>query len=322
MMQLSPASSGLKGAVAAHTTRPPRWTTTPSTKATTTTTTTAPRPAAFLRSHRSPLTTTLAALDPSTPTTALPALGAVLVAALGLGGFRAAGYSSLEYAKAATLSKFVPRGSATPDSRGAKVVLIGASTRDVYYLPKDTLSAIVIGSDVNPSLFDQAGVSAGVPTTGKRVSPAAPWGGPSGFAAAGSLDAVVVLGSALGKMETAKDRALCLREAAKALRPGRPLVLLQALKDDDSSSPLRPLIGPSGGGGAMLASDLEAALEGAGFAYVEWGVELQGTDPHALGVAVTPDEQAAKDGGEDGVASAGKRRRREAASIAEKTKGF
>lgn len=269
--------------------------------------------------RRAPTTTvvTVAALDAadaSTTASALPAVGAAVVAVLGLGGYRAALYSTLEYAKAAALARFVPKGAATPNSRGAKVVLLGASTRDIYYLPKDTLSAVAIGSDVNVGLFDQAGVSAGVPTTGKKVAPSAPWGGPEGFAAAGSLDAVVALGSALGKL-TAQERAQCLREAVKALRPGRPLVMLQALSE--GGSPLRGVVGPGGGSGAIPASELEKALEEAGFAYVEWGVELQGADPHALGVAVTPSSQ---DGGEEASASGGKRRRREAAA-AEK-KGF
>jgi hypothetical protein len=242
-------------------------------------------------------------------------VGAAVVAVLGLGGYRAALYSTLEYAKAAALARFVPKGAATPNSRGAKVVLLGASTRDIYYLPKDTLSAVAIGGDVNAGLFDQAGVSAGVPTTGKKVAPNQPWGGPDGFAAAGSLDAVVALGSALGKL-TSQERAQTLREAVKALRPGRPLVLLQALSE--GGSPLRGLVGPGGGSGAIAASDLEKALEEAGFAYVEWGVELQGADPHALGVAVTP--QVGGGGEDEASGSGGKRRRREAAA-AEK-KGF
>lgn len=259
----------------------------------------------------------VAAAADATSSAATPALGAALVvAALGVGGFRAALYSTLEYAKAAALARFVPKGSATPNSRGAKVVLLGASTRDVYYLPKDTLSAVVIGADVNPSLFDQAGVSAGIPTTGRRVPAGAAWGGSEGqVAAAGTLDAVVALGSCLGKLPP-QERASCLREARWALRPGRPLVLLQALAE--GASPLRPLVGPGGGSGAMPAAELERALEEAGFGYVEWGVELGGTDPHALGVAVTPQEGGEDKGGEGAAAMGGKRRRREAAE----KKGF
>jgi len=258
----------------------------------------APRPC--LRRRRP----ALAALDAATAAPAL--LGAAAVALLGAAGFRAALYSTLEYAKAAALARFVPRGPATPDARGAKVVLLGASTRDVFYLPSDTLAAVAVGADCNPSIFDQAGASAGVPTTGRRACPSLPWGGPDGFAAPGSLDAVVALGSALGKL-SAGDRAACLREAVRALRPGRPLVLLQALSE--GASPLRALVGPGGGGaGAMPAAELERALEDAGFAYVEWGVELQGTDPHALGVAVSPGEG---DGEADARVGSGKRKRRE-----------
>lgn len=279
------------------------------------------RPFGARRRTPAPTVVVTAALDAAdaistaaaTPTAAaLPAVGAAVVAALGLGGYRAALYSTLEYAKAAALSRFVPKGAATPNARGAKVVLLGASTRDIYYLPKDTLSAVVVGGDVNPGLFDQAGVSAGVPTTGRRAAVDEAWGGSEGFAAAGSLDAVVALGSALGKL-TPQERAGCLREAVKALRPGRPLVLLQALSE--GGSPLRALIGPGGGGGgAMAASELEKALEEAGFAYVEWGVELQGADPHALGVAVTPQAGGEEEGGGGGSVSSGKRRRREAAA--------
>ena len=246
----------------------------------------------------------------------LPAAGAAaFVAALGIGGFRAALYSTLEYSKAATLSKLVPRGSATPQSRGAKVVLLGAAPRDLYYLPKDTLAAVAVGEDVQPALFDQAGVSAAVPTTGKRVAP----GGREGWAQAeiaapASVDAVIALGSALGKLGTREELARCLSEAKRALRPGRPLIFVQALAE--GGSPLRGVIGPGGGAGAIAAGDLEKALEDAGFAYVEWSVELQGTDPHALGVAVTPDDGAADAG--DALVGERRRQRREASA----KKGF
>jgi hypothetical protein len=250
---------------------------------------------------------------------ALPLVGAALAALLGAGGLRAALYSTLEYAKAAAFARFVPKGAATPSARGAKVLLVGAAPRDIYYLPKDTLSATVIGADVNPSLFDQAGVSAAIPTTGRRMGPGEPWGGAAGVAAAGSLDAVVSLGSALGKMGR-EERGAFLREAKASLRPGRPLIMLQALEEGGSFA--RALIGPGGGSGAIPAAELERALEEAGFAYVEWGVELQGTDPHALGVAVTPAEgDAAEDGG--GSSSSGKRRRKATAGKLEAAKrGF
>lgn len=258
----------------------------------------------------------------------LPLAGAAIAALLGAAGLRAALYSTLEYAKAAALAKFVPKGAATAASRGAKIVLTGVAPRDVYYLPKDTLAATVIGRDVNPSLFDQAGVSAAVPTTGRRMDgglgPGEAWGGPGGVAAADSLDAVVCLGSALGRMGR-EERGAFLREAKAALRPGRPLVMLQALDESGGLVFARAVIGPGGGGGcAMPAAELEKALEEAGFAYVEWEVQLQGTDPHALGVAVTPTAAAAQgdaveEGG--GRSGSGKRRRQLQAAATEK-RGF
>jgi hypothetical protein len=268
------------------------------------------------RYYRRRVAVVRAAMDPDI----LPAAGAAaFAAALGIGGFRAALYSTLEYSKAATLAKLVPKGAATPSSRGAKVVLLGAAPRDLYYLPKDTLTAVVVGSEVNPSLFDQAGVSAGVPTTGKRVAPGRQaWASAeAGVAAPASLDAVVALGSALGKLPSRQELLACLREAKRALRPNRPLIFLQAI-EGEGASPLRALIGPGGGAGAIRAVDLESALEEAGFAYIEWGVELQGTDPHALGVAVTPAEGGGGGDQAGAAESSGKRRR---AAAAEK-KGF
>jgi hypothetical protein len=113
--------------------------------------------------------------------------------------------------------------------------------------------------------MEQAGFQAGVPTVAQVQAPTS-----LAFAADASVDAVVLLRK-LGPLAPSARQA-CLSEAARVLRPGQPLVFIERLQE--GASPLRPLIG--GSGGALTAADLEA-LDGDGrlWSYVQYDVALQ-----------------------------------------------
>ena len=80
---------------------------------------------------------------------------------------RFAAYSRLEYSKAATISRHVPRGklvmlayvrtlSCSPSrwreavvAGEPRILQIGGSTRDIFYLPSSTVVVTVVGEDVS-----------------------------------------------------------------------------------------------------------------------------------------------------------------------------
>ncbi|GBF89091.1 hypothetical protein Rsub_01808 [Raphidocelis subcapitata] len=72
------------------------------------------------------------------------AVGAAAAAALGAAGLRFYCYSQLEYATAAMLSNWVPRGG-----NGAKVIQLGGGARQLYYYPKNVVQVTNVGDDVN-----------------------------------------------------------------------------------------------------------------------------------------------------------------------------
>ncbi|CAG9462197.1 unnamed protein product [Pedinophyceae sp. YPF-701] len=158
------------------------------------------------------------------------------------------------------LSRWVPKG-------GADALMIGGDTKDLYYLPRDIGSATVVLQGGKESLWSQAGTQAQVPLRFRdrpaddlRCFPDA------------SFDAVVLL-SPLAKVG---DPAACVREAARVLRPGAPLVVMQRLQAGG--------VQVVAGGGAIDQDALLGAVEGAGLEGVDWDVALESLDAHAVGV--------------------------------------
>lgn len=214
-------------------------------------------------------------------------------------------YSQLEVITAKMLSKYVPSGGGGGAAAGARVIQLGGGTRELYYYPKDVVLVVNVGETVNKGLMEQAGVTAAVPTlvkqqpvTDLRFQPDA------------SIDAVVALDTLAGL--DPQQQQQCLREVARVLKPGTPLVFVEPLAE--GGSPLRGLVGVSSGK-TLTTAQLEAWQQLRGFSYVQWDTALGGQDPHAVGVAVR--SEAAED--DEGPPSARQQRRRKQPKAA---KGF
>ncbi len=109
------------------------------------------------------------------------------------------------------------------------------------------------------------------------------------------------------------------------LRPGRPLIFLEKLRE--GGSPLRPLLG--GDAGSLTAVELGALLPAAGsgagsgaFEYVEWSPALEGQNPHAVGVAVRGESGPGRTREERAAAREQEISSRRKGAAAPKTKGF
>eukprot|EP00798_Chlamydomonas_sp_ICE-L_P009153 gene9153-16278_t len=170
------------------------------------------------------------------------------------------------------LTRYVPK-----EGRGPVVIQCGGGTRELYYYPKNTIQVTVVGDKVNPSLYEQAGMQAAIPTTAKKQSAAS-----LSFASDGSADAIIALGT-MGSVGSFFIGDF-LDEALRVLKPGCPLIFVE--KVYEGGSPLRPLIGQSGGGSistTLLDGMKERTKQ---WEFVQWDIALEGQDPHAVGVAV------------------------------------
>uniref|UniRef100_A0A383VYG1 Methyltransferase type 11 domain-containing protein n=1 Tax=Tetradesmus obliquus TaxID=3088 RepID=A0A383VYG1_TETOB len=204
-------------------------------------------------------------------------------------------YSQLEYITAAMLTKYVPQAG-----KGATVIQLGGGTRELYYYPKNTMTVINVGENVNKGLMEQAGVTAAVPTIVKQQPIT-----DLSFQPDASVDAVVALG--VISQLSAQQRQQCLEEAARVLKPGMPLVFVEPVLE--GGSPLRGLVGVSAGKQALPSAELQALQESSAFSYSQFDVALQGQDPHAVGVAVKSENyQPSRQRGDRGDAAAKKSR--------------
>eukprot|EP00889_Picochlorum_renovo_P005427 jgi/Picre1/32457/NNA_007803.t1 len=75
---------------------------------------------------------------------------------IGFGLIKVMAYSQLEVVRTAMLSRHVQQG-------GARVLQLGGTTRDLYYYPSGTVQVTVNAIDINKGLFQQAGMTVGVP---------------------------------------------------------------------------------------------------------------------------------------------------------------
>lgn len=101
--------------------------------------------------------------------------------------------------------------------------------------------------------MEQAGVSAAVPTQAKQQAVT-----DLAFQADVSVDAVIALG-VLGQLGSAQERQACLRECARVLKPGMPLVFVEPVKE--GGSPLRGLVGISSGDAQLPSAALQQELQ-------------------------------------------------------------
>ena len=132
----------------------------------------------------------------------------------GLGIYKAAVYWRVQFITASMIGKHVPPGA-------RRVLEYGVGQgKNLYYYPKSVGMVVGIDPDAKEDLLIQVSVASGVPFVAKKQ----PLESGSGQADA-SIDAVVSTGS-LGKV---RDPEALLREAARVLKPGAPLVFVEDL---------------------------------------------------------------------------------------------
>ena len=184
-----------------------------------------------------------------------------------LGGFaiaRAVVYWRVQFITASMIGRHVPPGA-------RRVLEYGVGQgRNLYYYPKNTGMVVGVDPDAKEDLLIQVSVAAGVPFVAKAQPCEAPNNQPDG-----SVDAVITTG-ALG---TSEDPAAIVREAARALKPGGPLVFVE----DMSFSK----------GGVI---DAVEALDDFERAEYDDGWATLPLLPHAIGVAVKRDTDASNKG--------------------------
>ena len=184
-----------------------------------------------------------------------------------LGGFaiaRAVVYWRVQFITASMIGRHVPPGA-------RRVLEYGVGQgRNLYYYPKNTGMVVGVDPDAKEDLLIQVSVAAGVPFVAKAQPCEAPNNQPDG-----SVDAVITTG-ALGSSE---DPAAIVREAARALKPGAPLVFVEDM---------------SFGKGGVI--DAVEALDDFERAEYDDGWATLPLLPHAIGVAVKRDTDASNKG--------------------------
>ena len=184
-----------------------------------------------------------------------------------LGGFaiaRAVVYWRVQFITASMIGRHVPPGA-------RRVLEYGVGQgRNLYYYPKNTGMVVGVDPDAKEDLLIQVSVAAGVPFVAKAQPCEAPNNQPDD-----SVDAVITTG-ALG---TSEDPAAIVREAARALKPGAPLVFVEDMS-----------FGKNGVIDAIESLDeFERAEYDDGWATLP-------LLPHAIGVAVKRDTDASNKG--------------------------
>ena len=184
-----------------------------------------------------------------------------------LGGFaiaRAVVYWRVQFITASMIGRHVPPGA-------RRVLEYGVGQgRNLYYYPKNTGMVVGVDPDAKEDLLIQVSVAAGVPFVAKAQPCEAPNNQPDD-----SVDAVITTG-ALG---TSEDPAAIVREAARALKPGAPLVFVEDM---------------SFGKGGVI--DAVEALDDFERAEYDDGWATLPLLPHAIGVAVKRDTDASNKG--------------------------
>ena len=184
-----------------------------------------------------------------------------------LGGFaiaRAVVYWRVQFITASMIGRHVPPGA-------RRVLEYGVGQgRNLYYYPKNTGMVVGVDPDAKEDLLIQVSVAAGVPFVAKTQPCEAPNNQPDG-----SIDAVITTG-ALG---ASKDPAAIVAEAARALKPGAPLVFVEDM---------------SFGKGGVI--DAVEALDDFERAEYDDGWATLPLLPHAIGVAVKRDTDASNKG--------------------------
>ena len=206
---------------------------------------------------------------------------AVLSTTLGLGLVKLTAYSQLEVVRTAMLSRHVKNG-------GATVLQLGGTTRDVYYYPSKTVKITVNEQGLNRGLFEQAGMTVGVPVEATnrtleeclKSTPTA------------SLDSVVSFEQFSAVTDPSHLKRI-LKEIARVLKPGGTFVFYERLQNGGPGQ----LFGAKGCG--LPVGDIVSGAEY--WDFCEYDVAAGGLDGHDVGVAIKRMDDGYEDGGyEDG----------------------
>jgi SAM-dependent methyltransferase len=207
----------------------------------------------------------------------------LLVSSLGLGLVKLTAYSQLEVVRTAMLSRHVKNG-------GAKVLQLGGTTRDLYYYPPKTVKVTVNGLGIRRGLFEQAGMTVGVPVEATSMELLECLKATQ----SNSLDSVVAF-EQFGALEKKTELESVVREVARVLKPGGTFIFYERLADGGLGQVL------VGGGSRLAVGEIVSASEYWDFS--QYDVAAAGLDAHDVGVAIKAMDGMDDDGTADGVGS-------------------
>lgn len=187
-------------------------------------------------------------------------------AGIGFGLIKVMAYSQLEVVRTAMLSRHVQQG-------GARVLQLGGTTRDLYYYPSGTVQVTVNAMDINKGLFQQAGMTVGVPVEATDLDLRECLQKTRD----GSVDSVVSFDQ-FGSVSSASELTNIVSEIHRVLKPGGTFVFYQRLA--------RGGMGQFGAGNTCHLPVGDVISENEGWDFCEWDTAAASLDAHAVGVCV------------------------------------
>ncbi len=143
-----------------------------------------------------------------------------------------AAYSQLEVVRTGMLSRHVK-------AKDARVLQLGGTTRDLFYYPNGTVQVTIAAEDIKEGLWEQAGISAGVPVRPVKTSSAMALSNSAGAA----FDSVV----AFDQLGSVLDYSTYFADVWRVLNPGGTFIFIQRVTGSPVSGLVR-LGGPPAAG--------------------------------------------------------------------------
>jgi hypothetical protein len=165
----------------------------------------------------------------------------------------------------------------------ARVLQLGGTTRDLFYYPNGTVQVSVVEEDIKAGLWEQAGISAGVPVRPINATSTAALSSSAGAA----FDSVVAFDQ-LG--DGYIDYKTYFTNIWRVLKPGGTFIFIQRI----SESPLAGLVRLGGppAAGTEVADTIAAAVP---WDFFQYDIASAALDPHAVGVAIKPLQATSSD---------------------------
>lgn len=116
-------------------------------------------------------------------------------------------------------------------ANAARVVMLGGSTKDVFYFPEGTINVTAVDPDLSISLFEQAGMTAGVPVSAVKATALAHLRS----LPAASVESVV----AINKLKGGREAEEVVIEGYRVLKPGGTFVFINQVDGGAFASLLR-----------------------------------------------------------------------------------